>query len=38
MELMTIPQELRTAFANLNEDGQNKVIEYANDITPKYKK
>ena len=41
MELMTkqLPQnQLLEAFQNLNEDGQNKVIEYANDITPKYKK
>ncbi len=37
--LEQLPQnQLLEAFQNLNEDGQNKVIEYANDITPKYKK
>lgn len=37
--LEQLPQnQLLEAFQSLNEDGQNKVIEYANDITPKYKK
>lgn len=31
-------RQLLKAFDQLNSEGQNKVIEYANDITPKYKK
>lgn len=30
--------QLLEAFDNLTEEGQSKVIDYANDITPKYKK
>ena len=30
--------QLLKAFDNLTEEGQSKVIDYANDITPKYKK
>lgn len=29
---------LLRSFAQLNDDGRNKVIEYVEDITPKYKK
>lgn len=38
----SIPDEVKLpllrSFAQLNDDGRNKVIEYVEDITPKYKK
>lgn len=37
-----LPDEVKLpllrSFAQLNDDGRNKVIEYVEDITPKYKK